>query len=163
MSKQFYSRQFVKYRDIIKSGTVTERDILNLKKLLNGYSKSSTTPEERKTLNDMIWDADGLKLTPEQTAKGIAWLRNQWKTPRGIERKHNPFGYREEEILENFSHFTFVGFYDNANFYMSKDGYHNYQPIYDVWGKLDDGSTSCFQYYMARGSGYNGGSVEIIG
>lgn len=157
------SKQFEKYAAVIKSGTVTERDILNLKKLLNGWSNTSTTPEERKQLNDMIWDADGLKLTAEQTEKGINWLRNQWKTPRGVERLHNPFGYRETDVLENFSHFTFVGFYDDARVWNDNDK-HNYQPIYDVFGKPDaDGDTGCFQYYMARGSGYNGGSVEIIG
>lgn len=162
---QLASKQFVRYGSLIRSGKLTERDILNLKRLLNGWSRTSVTTEEKEDLNNLLWeqiDNEGITLTPEQTEKGIKWLRDQWKTPRGIERKHNPFGYREEEILDNFSHFTFEGFYDDANYYMSRDGHHNYLPIYGVHGKLADDSTSSFDYYMARGTGYNGGSVEII-
>lgn len=151
------SKQFRKYKSIIDGGKITEQEVRNLQKLLNGWSKSSTTLEERDYLNDLIWNADGLTLTAEQTAKGIKWLRDQWKTPRGQIRKHNPFGYREEAALETFTHFTFVGFYDLARVHLD-DGRHQYTPIWDVFG-----ADGYFQYYMARGGGYNGGSVEIIG
>lgn len=158
-----HSKQFDKYAKLIRSNYMTERDILNLKKLLNGYARSSVTAEEKFELASLLYDCvdetGGIRITPEQTAKGIAWLKNEYVTPRGVERKHNPFGYREIEVLENFSHFTFDGFYDTGSMYMARDGYHNYQPIYSVIAK--DGAN--FQYYMARGSGYNGGSVEIVG
>lgn len=155
------SKQFEKYSAIIKNGRLTERDILNLKRLLNGWSVTSTTKEERIKLEKMLWDAydnGGLDITPEQTLKGWNWLKDQWRTPRGIERKHNPFGYREEAVLEHFHHFKFLYFYDCASVYLIRDGKHDYQPVYGVYTK--DGAG--FSYYMQRGSGYNGGSVEII-
>lgn len=154
------SKQFDKYMEVLKSDTITERDILNLKKILNGWSTTSVTDDEKKQLTDRIWanyDMDGQKLTAEQNAKGITWLRDQWKTPRGIERKNNPFGYREEEVIADFSHFTFSYFYDDARVYDKV--HHNYLPTYTVVAK----SGATFEYYMARGTGYNGGSVSIIG
>src|SRR5690606_11487035 len=55
------------------------------------------------------WGEEFILTDPEQ---GIAYLLNQWKTPAGKERKNNPFGYRERHILENFSHFEFMGQYN---------------------------------------------------
>lgn len=158
-TNHFHSRQFMKYKAILEGDTLTERDILNLKRLLNGYSRTSTTEEERKQLErimyDHIDDKGGYMLTPEQTEKGIKWLLNEWKTPRGVERKNNPFGYREEEVLEHFAHFMFEGFYDAGTY----SQYHNYIPLWGVYSK----KYGYFQYYMQAGTGYNGGSVSIIG
>lgn len=155
------SKQFIKYKALLEGNTLTERDILNLKKLLNGYSRTSTTKEERDELQRIMYDHidehGGYELTAEQTKKGIDWLRDQWKTQRGIERKNNPFGYREEDVLEHFSRFLFEGFYDDTRAWDSD--YHNYLPIWGVFG----GNGSYFQYYMGRGTGYNGGLVQIIG
>lgn len=155
------SKQFQKYKAILERDILTEREILNLKRLFNGYSRTSVTPEEKQQLEQIMYDHidehDGYNLTPEQTAKGIAWLKNEWKTPRGIERKNNPFGYREQEAIENFDHFMFEGFYDASRVYDRQ--YHNYLPLWGVYST----SGAAFQYYMARGSGYNGGSVAIVG
>lgn len=158
------SKQFKKYAGIITSGHITEQEILNLKRLLNGWSTTSTTEIERDELRNLLDEAvenGGLSLTPEQTAKGLAWLKNEWKTPRGQERKHNPFGMRETDILDNFESFRFVGFVDNANMYMRSDDHHDYQPIYKVISNARNDNDS-FEYTMVRGSGYNGGSVEIL-
>lgn len=111
-------------------GIITEREMLLLKKRANAGEKEAA-----------FWSDETILITPEQTEKGIAWLKDQWKTPKDVERKNNPFGYREEEALETFQHFTFDGFYNAGN------AYHDfYLPTYSVVGK-DSG----FQYYVAGG------------
>lgn len=91
------------------------------------------------------WENEVQVSDPEQ---GIAYLLNQWKTPAGKERKNSPFGYREEHVLENFSHFEFKGEYNTGNMH------HDYFiPLWVVVGK--DGSS--FEYHMA------GGKVNIVG
>ena len=75
------------------------------------------------------------------------WLFNLRFTSSGKERKNNPFGYREQEILENFERFELAGFYDTSRY----GGVSYYIPIYDVCTK--DGW--CFQYY------YDGKVINI--
>lgn len=82
----------------------------------------------------------------EQSQKGIDWLLDQWRTPTGKERKNNPFGTREQKVLENFSHFTLSGFWDDGNGY-----HHNYKPVYTVHATDD----SCFEY-VPYGGAYSG-------
>ena len=94
----------------------------------------------------------GYKLTPEQNKKGLDFLMLQWKTARGVERKENPFRYREQRALATFKEFRLVDWFDDVNYYQSKAGIHNLQPVYDVHAR--EGS---FQYY------YSGGKVHIIG
>ena len=74
-------------------GYLTEREILLLKARLNRGEDVDLSA---------IYSSDGFAITEEQTKKGYDWLMNQWKTPRGVERKNNPFGFREEDILDNF-------------------------------------------------------------
>ena len=93
-----------------------------------------------------FYDIDrDIEVTPEQSAKGFAWLWNLYKTPSGKERKNNPFGYREMGILENYKgeNFTFQGFYDAGNGYC-----HFNVPIYEIGG---------MEYYVS------GGQINIIG
>lgn len=92
-----------------------------------------------------FWDGEVRLTDPEQ---GISYLLDQWKTPNGKERKNNPFGYREQHVLENFSHFEFKGGYDMGNRHFD---YH--VPLWVVVAK--DGSS--FEYYM------KGGEVNIVG
>lgn len=56
---------------------------------------------------------------------------NLYKTPTGKERKNNPFGYREMNILDNYKgeRFQFVGFYDAGNGW-----FRNFLPIYQLNG-----------------------------
>ena len=83
----------------------------------------------------------------EDTKQGIDYLLNQWKTPNGKERLNNPFGYREQEVLENFEYFEFAGTYNAGNY-----GHTFHVPLWNVIGR--DGS---FQYYMS------GGEINIVG
>jgi hypothetical protein len=88
-----------------------------------------------------------LELSEEQVQKGKDWLMDQWKSPKGAERKNNPFGYREQDILDNFSTITFNGYYDAGNRYHS-----SYLPLY-----LVSGNETTFEYYVS------GGQIKIIG
>jgi hypothetical protein len=102
--------------------------------------------EAAQILNEMVYNSEGLTLSPDQNEKGYNFLMNQWKTPRGIERKNNPFGYREQSALETFKHFELIGFYNAGNAYTN-----SYLPLYECIGE-----ESSFEYY------YNG-TVNIIG
>jgi hypothetical protein len=72
---------------------------------------------------------------------------NLWKTPTGAERKNNPLGFREQAILEKFSHFELKGYYDAGNVYRSF-----FVPLWEVVGNKNS-----FEYYM------NGGQIHIVG
>lgn len=87
-----------------------------------------------------------IEVTEEQSAKGYKWLMNLYKTPTGKERKNNPFGYREMNILDNYKgeRFQFVGFYNNGNRWRDY-----YIPIYSLCG---------MEYYVN-----SEGSIQIVG
>jgi hypothetical protein len=121
-------------------------------KLSTSITSSGMTKEELDALLDIVYEKHP-RIEDAQAAKGIAWLLTKWKTPNGKERKHNPYGYREQQVLENFSHFTLVDFHDISRNYCAF-----YVPVYRVHSK--DGAT--FDYYAAAWqSGGNG--PEIVG
>ncbi len=126
-----------KVNEIVKRGYITEKEINLLKNRVNN---------DRASISELC-DLGGLAITDEQTAKGLTWLIDKWKTPRGIERKNNPFGYREQDILENFDRFELGGFYNASNYRAF------YVPLYDVFAK--DGRH--FEYCVF------GGEVQIVG
>lgn len=121
---------------------VSERSIKTVCKRLNGEEESRT--EALAAVQEM---GEEKKLEPEQIEKGRAWLVDQWKTPRGVERKNNPYGYREEGVLDSFETIRLSGFVDAGNI-----NHHWYVPTYRVYGT--EGS---FEYYIA------GGKPVIIG
>jgi len=122
--------------DIKEAGVITEKEML----LIKGRSNK---------VNKDLWnyELEDIKVTQSQTVKGLDWLKDQYQTPKGIERKNNPFGYREIEVLEDpEAHCYFRGFY-------SPSRYNNYFiPVY-----LLCGAGTSFEYYV------NGGKIEIIG
>ncbi len=130
----------MKTTDLIKSieekGIITEREILLLKRRANNG--------DRDAANFYPGCDRVIEVTDEQSKKGFKWLYNLYKTPTGKERKNNPFGYREMDILDNYKgeRFTFVGFYDAGNRF-----YSYYIPIYELNG---------MEYY------YNG-EIHIVG
>jgi hypothetical protein len=124
--------------------TITEKQIHLIGRRLNAKSDL----KEMQELYDLAIE-EGVEVTAEQSLKGFNWLMNEYKTPRGIERKNNPFGYREQEALDaGLKAFTYDGHFDAGNAYVSW-----YAPIYTYIGK-DGGS---FQYYVG------GGKINIIG
>lgn len=137
------SKTAQKYLNIIASGKITENELIALNSF---YNKSK---ENQTVINSALYedDTNELMLTDEQNKKGFDFLQGLRFTQTGRERLNNPFGYREEKILDNFSHFTFCGFYDAGNYNHSF-----YIRMYNCYSK--DGS--CFQYY------YNG-KMNIIG
>lgn len=130
-----------KYLDIIASGVIEESQIISMKSLM-GRDK-----EAAKAIFEALDISGELELSSAQQTQGFDFLKNAWKTPRGIERKNNPFGYREQEILKNGTDISLKGFYDASTY----GGTAFYIPIYSVNSK--GGS---FEYY------YNG-EINIIG
>jgi hypothetical protein len=78
----------------------------------------------------------------EQERKGLDWLNNLRRTPMGKERKNNPFGQREEEVLDNFKRFEWVDVVDTSSPYSD---FKFYIPVWRVIAK--DGSS--FDYHIA--------------
>ena len=115
----------------------------------------------KRRLNDNKITQSMIFLDGEQTyvvdkdleKQGYEYLKDQWKTPTGQERKNNPFGYREENILKDFDHFELREFYDTASGYAQQQGIHYYQPIWTVVSKSGDS----FDYY------WTGDGIKIIG
>lgn len=120
----------------LKTGIIPESEILLLKRRKNNGEKFDES---------FSWDNE-IKCDEDQNKKGISFLKNEWKTQNGKERKNSPFGYREKDVLENFTHFEFLGFYDNGNWSHSY-----YIPVYRCCS-----STGSFEYYYD-------GKVQIIG
>ncbi len=119
-------------KDILKRKIITEREVNLICRRLN---HNVYTWEDVEVLQD-------LKITPEQTHKGLTWLKNKAWTPRGIERKNSPFGYREEEAIKTFKEFRLSSFTNRGNQYRDF-----WCPVWDVIGK-DSG----FQYVVESGT-----------
>lgn len=124
--------------DIVKRGTITEKEIHLITRRMNNGEKIDIQE---------IWD-NPVKCEQSQAEKGLNWLNNLRKSPAGRERKNNPYGYREEDILDNFSFFEFCGVYDCARY--GQRSY--YLPLYNCCG-----NDNSFQYYVS------GGEINIIG
>jgi hypothetical protein len=129
-----------KYADIIKTGKITENELVSLNSF---YNKSR---ENKDFIDGLLYgdETNELTLSDAQNKKGYDFLMGLRYTPTGKERSNSPYGYREENILDNFSHFTFCGFYSERGTY--------YIRMYNCYSK--DGNS--FQYY------YNG-KMNIIG
>ncbi len=118
-----------KYLKLIKAGTFTETDIRYFRKAVNGSSSLPIADREslRFELEDRIQKRGGIKITQDQTNKGITWLTNKAFKLNGLPRKSSPFGELENHIINNFKRFEFVGLFN-----LSDNNYSNYMPIYRV-------------------------------
>ena len=126
--------------------TFTERDIQTLKSVASG-SIGSLTREERLKLLSVI-NHERHALTPEQTQKGLAWLKNQAWTGTGKPRKNDPFGFRERSILlKSGAYMSLEMFLD-----IGIQGFTNLVPVYAVHAL-----GSYFEYYV------QGGKIVITG
>jgi hypothetical protein len=127
----------------------------------------------KMTVEDYNWQ-DEYKITPEHTAKGIEYLQRVAFKPSKLQeglkavknygklenneldtylRSSNPLGTRELQILADFDHFTFAGFYDATNMYQQDAGYKN---LYPIW-KCYDSEGYSFEYYLEAGE------MQIVG
>lgn len=109
---------------------------------------NKSTKDERNLINTTLANKEnGTLLSEDQNRQGIEYLLNQWKTPKGVERKNNPFGYMEQEALNTFEHFTLRELYNSGN---ANRNY--YIPLYEVH------AGNCgFIYHM------NKGIINIVG
>lgn len=115
---------------------LNEREVNLLKmRLTHGQIKDPRIPDS------------GYELTQDQVEKGRRWLMNLWVTPKGVERKNNPFGDREKAALKSFRTIKLIDFYNAGNRYFSF-----YVPVYEVIS-----THSGFQYVVY------GGQIHIIG
>jgi hypothetical protein len=124
--------------EIKKKGTITEQEINLIKRRLN----DGTYKEED------ITEFYDLNITPEQTEKGLTWLKNKGWGKTGKERSTTPYGYIEEDTIKTFEKFEFKGFTNISTY----GDFKNYVPIYRVEGK-----DTSFEYYV------QGGEPQIIG
>jgi len=108
----------------------------DLQAALNFYNNRASK-EEKRLIEGAISESQP-DLQEAQNKQGLNWLLKLQRS------KNSPFGYRETEALESFSHFSLGGLYLNGN--------HAY-PLYDVMTKTGFG----FQYYMS------GGVCNIVG
>lgn len=117
--------------NVLSNGVITEREVLLLKKRANNGDNEAANFYPSCDIE--------IEVTEEQSAKGYKWLMKK-------ERKNNPFGYREMNILDNYKgeRFQFVGFYNNGNRWRDY-----YIPIYSLCG---------MEYYVN-----SEGSIQIVG
>lgn len=142
-------KRFKQIIETVKAnGTISEKNISLLK---NRYVSDNEKLQEGASDTLEVISDFTVEVEQEQANKGFAWLWDQYQTPKGRERKNNPFGYREVEVLEEANKsgakFTFDGF----NF-ISRGWVGLCVPIYSLFN--DKGS---FQYIV------NGGKIDIIG
>ena len=104
--------------EIKMSGFITKQQMQLLKNRSNRYGKD--------LFNYALLDEQDIKITEEQGLQGLTWLKKLQR-----KRKNNPFGYRENEIINNATveDFTFRGFYDAGRY-----GFHCFAPIYELNG-----------------------------
>ena len=114
-----------KYFDLIKTGRMTERELISFRKAVNGASR---LPIE--TVQDLLADFDakatgkGIQLTAEQQAKGLAWLNRETFKLNGQVRKNPVLKQFERNVLQGFKKFTCVGLYN-----LSTSNYRHLVPI----------------------------------
>lgn len=127
-----------------ESNEISEKEI----NLIRNRMNNNRADAETKELVQWIWD-NNPELTEDQNKKGLDFLIKQWKTPTGKAKDSSPFGYREEVVLDKFSHIELSGFHDISKY----GGREFYIPLYTVVGGYDTGT---FQYYYD-------GKVNIVG
>ena len=138
---------------VISRGYITEREIITLKSRINRarFGRNSDKYDPWQDFNTMYDHFNGeIPISLEQTQKGLSWCMDQWKTARGIQRKHNPFGDREQSVLESFQRFFLVDFYAAGNYVPF------FVPVYRT-----EGEKNYFDYYA--GIGKNGFTAVIVG
>lgn len=98
--------------------------------------------KRRRNRGERISIPDAIPVSYEQAQKGFAWLWDKYQTPRGAERKNNPFSNSEATALEwakmHGARFTFNGFYGTGNNW--------HEPIYELITPICD-----IQYIVSLG------------
>lgn len=132
--------------EAIKNGQFASKTQFDhLFKILNGANE-----DIKQAVKDALSEReDYTHLAPEQVAQGVKWLQNLWKTPTGKERKNNPFGYREQDVLSGGELTITLRYYYDVSRYGQRA---HYIPLYEV---TSSGGT--FEYYVWAGQ------IHIVG
>ncbi len=134
------------YMKLARKRTWTEKELLAFKKFISQDGQASDNALNEFHNNPLIYDAEGINLTPDQVKKGFKYLYNLGFTPKGKKRSNSPFGYREYDIIENPKDIVLLDFY-RPSFW------NNFRvPLYQAIG----GGTS-MDYYVS------GGEISIVG
>lgn len=138
------------YIELASKSKWTEKEMNAFFRFVNNESDSDKVKAVLNALNynPVIEVRDGISLTAEQNQKAKKWLYNLGFTPKGAERKSNPYGMREEYIVKNFKEVNLLGYYDAGNMWRKY-----YIPLYEAVGK--DGTS--MEYYVS------GGQIHVIG
>jgi hypothetical protein len=130
-----------------EKGYLTENEINLMRRRLNQDGGGSNYA--KLNVSEISFPEGGFAISDEQTDKGIEWLINQWKGKTGRELPSNPFGYREQEIIEYFDCMGMrLGEFRLIQFKNVKDSnYPFYIPVYRVKVK----SHGFFDYYYYAG------------
>jgi len=131
------------YTKLAKKKKFTEKEMNALKNYMNKIDI-----RDAQKLNDLVANKDGTKLDASQIAKGKKYLYNLGYTPKGVERKNNPYGYREEYIVKNLKTIELLQFHNAGNRYVDF-----FVPYYEAIGK--DGTS--MEYFVS------GGKINIWG
>lgn len=98
--------------------------------------------KRRRNRGERIEIENPIPVSYEQAQKGFAWLWDKYQTPRGAERKNNPFSNSEATALEwakmHGARFAFNGLYGTGNNW--------HEPIYELITPICD-----IQYIVSLG------------
>lgn len=111
------------YRGISERRMITEREVRLMRRRLNHGASFFDVFR--------IFESGNLRITEEQTKKGLDWLNNLWRSKTGRIRKRNPFTSKQLAILARFDHFELVSFMNRSGRVFVDD----YYPVYRV---IDD-------------------------
>ena len=140
-----------KWSKAIAKGYLTENEIIHLRSFFGrGKATKDVKAILMKELTDKLEETGGFPITPEQTLKGITWLRNFLYTKAGKERQTKEsqvFGSRERRIIADFKEFKLNSLYNSGNAY-----HDHYLPLYEVI----DTKGNAFGYTT------NMGQIEVI-
>tara|TARA_R100001086_G_scaffold33095_1_gene15026 strand:+ start:246 stop:656 length:411 start_codon:yes stop_codon:yes gene_type:complete len=131
------------YTKLAKQKKYSEKELNALKNHMNKLDF-----KDANKLNSLVADKNGTKLDKSQVQKGFKYLYNLGFTPKGVERKNSPYGYREEYIVKNPKTIELLQFHDAGN-----RNFSFYVPYYEAIGK--DGTS--MEYFVS------GGKINIWG
>ena len=134
------------YMKLARKRTWNEAEVNAFKRFISQDTQSSKNALNEFHNNPLIYDAEGINLSPALVKKGFKYLYNLGFTSRGQIRSNSPFGYREYEIIEKPKDIVLLDFYQPSFW---KDFR---VPLYQAIG----GGTS-MDYYT-----YNG-EISIVG
>ena len=134
------------YMKLARKRKWTEKELNAFKKFISQDNQASKNALNEFHNNPLIYDAEGINLTTDQVKKGFKYLYNLGFTPKGKKRSNSPFGFREDNIVQNPEDLTIIDFYQ-PNFRSEFR-----VPVYNAYG----GSAS-MDYYVS------GEKINIIG